>query len=131
MPEPPIVQAIRRYHPEWEPPADNGREWTKCLCPFHDDEDPSAGVSFEHDAFSCFSCEARGSVVSLIKQQEKVSHAEATRIADELSAGGNTPVPQQPIRQPGRRVFGEPRTGRQRDTPVVSDRVRGRPTPWS
>jgi hypothetical protein len=29
-----IVAAIQRYHPEWEPPADNGYEWVSCLCPF-------------------------------------------------------------------------------------------------
>ncbi|QGJ97371.1 DNA primase [Mycobacterium phage Isca] len=132
--DPLIVQVIRRYHPDWEAPKDTGRDWSKCLCPFHGEERPSAAVSFRRGAFNCLACGVKGDVVTLIKKQEEVSYAKAQRIAEELSSGSDRAVPSQLPRQSSRRVFGDkgsdvserPRRGRS-----VHARVRGRPAPWS
>ncbi|QHB41238.1 DNA primase [Mycobacterium phage Chupacabra] len=132
--EPLIVTVIHRYHPEWDPPEDNGKDWIKCLCPFHAEDRPSAAVSFERQAFSCLACGVKGDAVTLIKKQEEVSYAEAQRISQSLSPGSNGAVPQKPARQSSRRVFGDKgtdvpeRQGRGRQIP---SRVRGRPAPWS
>ncbi|QHB38117.1 DNA primase [Mycobacterium phage Noelle] len=134
MNEPLIVQAIHRYHPDWEPPKDNGKDWIKCLCPFHAEEIPSAAVSFTRQAFNCLACGVKGDVLALIKKQEEVSYAEAERIAEELSPGSNRAIPTKSERQSSRRVFGDKgtdvrqRSGRSRP---VHARVRGRSTPWS
>lgn len=129
-----IVVAIRRYYEDWEPPEDTGREWIKCLCPFHGESRKSAVVSFEHNAFKCYACPVSGSAVTIIKDQEGVSFAEAYRIAEELSQGSDRAVPQQPARQSRRRVFGEQgsegseyRSGREQ----VPAGIRGRATPWA
>lgn len=35
------------------------------LCPFHDEKKPSFGYNIEKDAYNCFSCEAKGDLISL------------------------------------------------------------------
>ncbi|AJD82476.1 DNA primase [Mycobacterium phage Sheen] len=134
MDEPLIVRVIHRYHPGWDAPKDNGKDWIRCLCPFHDEDTPSAAVSYGRGAFRCLACDTKGDVVTLIKRQEEVSYAEAQRIAEGLSAGGNNPVPRKPARQSRRRVFGDKgfdvgdgsSAGGQ--VPVG---IRSRPTPWT
>lgn len=101
-----IIEAIQRYHPEWDPPPDH-KEWNKCLCPFHGEEIPSAAVSYDLDGFNCFACDVRGDAVSIIRHEEEVSFAEAFRIAESLSVGGNQPVQRKPARKSSRRVFGQ------------------------
>ena len=122
-----IVEAIQRYYPCWEAPADT-RHWNRCLCPFHGDEIPSAAVSYEEDAFNCLSCAVRGDVIEIIRHEEGVSYAEAFRIAKNLSDGGRTPLQKQPAGKHRRRVFGE-QGDSNRD--IVRTGLRGRPTPWS
>ncbi|ANA87098.1 DNA primase [Gordonia phage Strosahl] len=124
-----IKQAILRYYPDWEPPEDQ-HEWNKTCCPFHGDENPSAAVSYDNDAFNCMACGVKGDVISIIRHEEKeVSFAEAKRIAAELSVGGNNPVPARSAGKPGRRVFGQ--SGDRRQSSAVRPGVRRRPTPWS
>ena len=108
MDEPLIVRVVHRYNPGWEPPADNGRTWVRCLCAFHAEDTPSAAVSYELDAYSCLACGVKGNAVTLIKQQEGVSHRTAVELAAGVSAGSNQPVPRQPRRVRRRAVFGEP-----------------------
>jgi hypothetical protein len=122
-----ITEAIQRYHPDWDPPADY-REWNKCLCPFHGESIPSAAVSYSLEAFNCFACDVRGDAISIIRHEEEVSFAEAVRITESLSVGGNQPVPRKPARKPGRRVFGE--QGNTSRNSVWAG-VRGRSTPWA
>ncbi|ALF01028.1 DNA primase [Mycobacterium phage Wooldri] len=132
--EPLIVKVIHRYHPEWEPPRQGRSDWMKTRCPFHGDETPSASISFKHNAFRCFACPVKGSAVAIIKEQEEVSYAEAKRIAEELSPGGDGTIPAQPSRQSRRRVFGDKGSGvsqHQGRPGQVHARVRGRSTPWS
>ena len=68
-----IVDVLLHYFPEWQPPRDTGREWTPTRCPFHGDENPSAAVSFKHDAFVCHACGVRGTARSIIRQKEGLS----------------------------------------------------------
>lgn len=123
-----IAQVILRYYPDWEPPDDGGWQWVRCLCPFHGDENPSAAVSYDLQAFNCLACNVRGDAISIIRHEEEVSFAEAKRIAESLSVGGNIPVQVKPARKPSRRVFGEQGDPGCR---TVRPGVRGRSTPWS
>jgi hypothetical protein len=129
-----IVAAIQRYHPEWEPPADNGYEWVSCLCPFHGDTYRSASVSFSRDAFHCFACPAKGDVIGLIRQQEGVPYGEAFRIAETISEGSYPPLSRKSARKPRRRTFGEPGAGstvNQGQGSEVQVGVRQRSSPWT
>jgi DNA primase len=123
-----IVETIKRYYPEWEPPFNNGNTWLKTLCPFHGESVASAAVSFDLDAFNCFGCDVKGDAVSIIRHEEGVGFAEAFRIAESLSVGSDIPLQRKPPRKRSRRVFGEPGdTGR--DT--VRPGIRSRTAPWT
>ncbi|QFG11572.1 DNA primase [Mycobacterium phage BogosyJay] len=124
----PIALAIQRYYPDWEAPEDNGRDWIKCLCPFHGESRASAAISYDLQGFNCMGCNVRGDVISIIRHEEEVTFAEAKRIAESLSVGSHIPVQVKPARKPSRRVFGEPGDSRG-DT--VRAGIRGRTTPWS
>ena len=102
-----IVQTILRYCPQFDPPNDNGRDWTPCLCPFHGDENRSASISYRHDAFHCFACPVKGDVIAIIREQEGCSFAKAKSIAKGLSEGGNVTVSQRTSRQPRQRIFAD------------------------
>lgn len=55
----------------------------KCLCPFHDDNNPSMSISKEKQIFKCFSCGEKGNVVSFVMKYHNVSYTEALkRLAD-------------------------------------------------
>lgn len=100
-----IVGVIRRYHPEWEPPPEGKRTWIKTRCPFHGDDNASAGVSYELDSFSCLGCGLKGNSITLIQRIERCSYGEAARIAEEVSSGSNRQIPQKPARKSSRSVF--------------------------
>ena len=100
-----IVKVIKYYHPEWEPPYNNGYEWVSTLCPFHDDTNKSASVSFYRNAFHCFTCDARGDVISLIKYMEGCDYGTAFRRAEELLEGSYQPLSRRTGRKSRRRVF--------------------------
>ncbi|UYL87021.1 DNA primase [Mycobacterium phage BABullseye] len=130
MSDSPIVRVIKRYYPDWDPPDPGFSLWAKCLCPFHGDGTPSAAVSYELQGFNCLACGVRGDVISIIRHEEEVTFAEANRIAEEISVGGDNPVPRKPQRKPSRRVFGEQGSVRESRSSVRTG-VRGRSTPWS
>jgi len=46
-------------------------------CPFHDDNQPSLGVTDHKGLYHCFSCGASGDVVKFIKEMERYSFREA------------------------------------------------------
>lgn len=48
-----------------------------CLCPFHNDTNPSMVVSQEKQIYKCFSCDAGGNVISFVQNYEKISFVEA------------------------------------------------------
>ena len=101
----PISKVIKHYHPEWQEPYDTGFEWISTLCPFHDDTNKSASVSFVKNAFHCFVCDASGDIISLIKYMEGGGYGAAFRRAEELLEGGDNPLPRRTTRKPRRRVF--------------------------
>ncbi|MGW6624249.1 CHC2 zinc finger domain-containing protein [Nocardia sp. NPDC055002] len=125
---------IHKYHPDWKPPRDTGRKWIPTLCPFHGDSTQSASVSYQNNAFNCFTCGVKGDAWKLLMKFEEVNYATAKRIAAELSPGSDRTLPAKPARQSRRRVFGDAEPGvpvdQRKDGPVHA-RIRGRPTPWS
>ena len=48
-----------------------------CVCPFHDDKNPSMGVSPSRGIFHCFSCKAGGDAIKFVMDYEKLSYPEA------------------------------------------------------
>ncbi|WP_030095319.1 MULTISPECIES: CHC2 zinc finger domain-containing protein [Mycobacteroides] len=130
-----IVKAIRKYFPDWEPPSPNpSGNWTSTLCPFHGDTNKSASVSYEYEAFHCFVCGVKGDALKIIREQEEVTFAEAVRIAEELSPGGNRTLPTSHVRKPRRRIFGDSGPGvsvHKSGDGRIQTGVRGRSTPWS
>jgi DNA primase len=48
-----------------------------CLCPFHNDREPSCRIYREH--YYCFSCQATGTAVDWLMHHEKVTFPEAAR----------------------------------------------------
>lgn len=134
MAEPTIVATIHRYHPEWNPPADNGYEWISTLCPFHQDSNRSASVSYSKGAFHCFACPAGGDVIAIIRREEGVGFAEALRIAETISEGSYTALSRKPRRVTRRRVFGDEGFGvaqpEGNDEPFPVG-LCGRSSPWS
>ncbi|MFB7473192.1 CHC2 zinc finger domain-containing protein [Kitasatospora sp. NPDC056184] len=112
----PIVRVLEHYFEGWEPPAERSG-WVPTLCPSHPESRPSAAVNFGKGAVRCHSCGFRGDVISIIREMEGVSFADAQRRAAELSDGSHQPLRGQPERQSGRRVFGRPGTG-ERAQPV-------------
>lgn len=49
----------------------------KCVCPFHDDHDPSMSISVEKQIYHCFSCKAGGNVFNFVQNYEKIPFTEA------------------------------------------------------
>lgn len=48
-----------------------------CLCPFHDDKNPSFGVNDEKGLYHCFSCGAKGNTIGFVMAIEQVPYKEA------------------------------------------------------
>lgn len=45
----------------------NGKTEVQCLCPFHDDKEPSLSVNLEKGVFKCFGCGEQGGVVKFVQ----------------------------------------------------------------
>jgi hypothetical protein len=54
----------QRHIPKFEA---NGKTEVQCLCPFHDDKNPSLSVNLEKGVFKCFGCGEQGGVVKFIQ----------------------------------------------------------------
>lgn len=73
-----IVETIRSYIPVIK----KGKSYA-CVCPFHDDHNPSMSISVDKQIYKCFVCGAGGNVFSFVKDYEKISFNEAvSRLAD-------------------------------------------------
>ena len=48
-----------------------------CVCPFHDDKNPSMSISPSRGIFHCFSCKAGGDAIKFVMDYEKLSYPEA------------------------------------------------------
>ncbi len=49
----------------------------KCICPFHEDTNPSLVISPEKKIFKCFVCGTGGSVVEFVQKYEKIPYVSA------------------------------------------------------
>lgn len=54
----------QRHIPKFEA---NGKTEVQCLCPFHDDKEPSLSVNLEKGVFKCFGCGEQGGAVKFIQ----------------------------------------------------------------
>jgi DNA primase len=68
----------------------NGREF-KCLCPFHDDNNPSMYVVPHKRMFHCFVCGAGGDVFTFIQRYHGIGFGEAMRMLAERAGLELTP----------------------------------------
>lgn len=67
-----IVDVIGRYVPL----TTKGKSY-KCVCPFHDDHDPSMSIAADKQIYKCFVCGAGGNVFTFVQNYEKISFIEA------------------------------------------------------
>jgi hypothetical protein len=102
-----IVKLIHYYHPEWQEPVDTGYEWISTLCPFHDDTNKSASVSYVKNAFHCFVCDAKGDIISLIMYKEGCGYGQAFRRAEGVLEGSYVALSRGSAKQPRRRIFND------------------------
>lgn len=56
----------------------------KCLCPFHDDKDPSFSVSLRINKGKCFACMGKGKMVDVIEFTAKVCGMSMKEAADKI-----------------------------------------------
>ena len=49
----------------------------KCVCPFHDDRNPSMSISQSKQIFHCFACKAGGDAIKFVMDYEKLTYPEA------------------------------------------------------
>ncbi|MCK6469399.1 MAG: DUF3987 domain-containing protein [Candidatus Brocadia sinica] len=84
----------RKYLPDLRP---NGKKYSpKCLCPFHDDSDPSLSIDFEDGRFNCFSCGANGDIFDFYQRYKDVDFPTAVREIGGM-AGMTTTVKQKVV----------------------------------
>lgn len=54
----------------------SGANW-KCVCPFHDDRDPSLVVSPSKQIYHCFACGVGGDSIKFVMEYEKLNYPES------------------------------------------------------
>lgn len=75
-----IAEVIGHYLPL----VKKGRSVT-CVCPFHDDHNPSLSISQEKQIYKCFVCGAGGNVFTFVQNYENISFPEAVARVAELT----------------------------------------------
>jgi len=70
-----------------------GEDRATCLCPFHDDRNPSLSIDGSRGIFKCFSCGAGGDVYSFVQkynklQGEEISFYKAVKMVNEKYSRG-------------------------------------------
>jgi hypothetical protein len=55
-----FLPSPKKYYGQIFELASTTEEWTKVLCPFHDDHNPSLSLNLYSGGFNCFACEAKG-----------------------------------------------------------------------
>ena len=75
-----IVDVIQEYIPIEQ----KGKNYF-CICPFHDDHNPSLSISPDKQIYTCFVCGAHGNVFNFVKEYESISYYEAVKkLADRV-----------------------------------------------
>ena len=67
-----IVDVVSHYLPL----SRKGKSF-KCVCPFHDDHDPSLSISQDKQIFNCFVCGTGGNVFTFVQKYENISYVES------------------------------------------------------
>ena len=72
-----------------------------CLCPFHDDRNPSLSVDSSRGIYKCFSCGAGGNVFSFVREYSKLqgvelSFSEAVNLVESRCASGEVALLPEP-----------------------------------
>ncbi|WP_369822228.1 CHC2 zinc finger domain-containing protein [Corynebacterium sp. NML120713] len=104
-----ILETLEFFFPGWSPPPALHDGWVKCECPVHDDDNPSASLNLEAEAFVCHGCGYSGDYIKIIEQEEGCSYAEAIKTAERIAEQRGVEVPRSPGRKPRRRVSRAPR----------------------
>ena len=71
-----IVDIIREYVSSVKK---SGKNWV-CLCPFHNDRNPSLHISSDIGIFKCFSCGEGGDVIGFVQKIENITFSQALKI---------------------------------------------------
>ena len=66
-----------------------------CLCPFHDDHNPSLKIDGNRGIFKCFSCGVGGNALSFVREYAKLhgselSFLEAVKLPDDMMVTGDS-----------------------------------------
>ncbi len=69
----PIEDVLIHYG--WDGEDYGGTNWTKIICPFHWDENPSAGINGQR--FKCWACGVEGDILDIVGQVEELTVSEA------------------------------------------------------
>ena len=75
-----------------------------CICPFHDDTNPSMSVSREKQIYTCFTCHATGNVFTFLQEYESLSFVEALR---ELAGRAGIELPEDTYNEEAKRAADE------------------------
>lgn len=75
-----IVEVIAHYRPV----ISKGKTY-KCVCPFHEDHDPSLSVSPTKKLYHCFVCGAGGNAITFVQKYENISFVEAVAKVAEIA----------------------------------------------
>lgn len=62
-----------------------------CVCPFHNDKNPSLHIHPDQDYFFCFGCHLGGDVITFVKEYENLTFWDAVKL---LAERGNVPLPE-------------------------------------
>lgn len=106
-----IKAVMEEFYPGWDAPEDDGRTWIPTECPVHGDDNPSASVSYELDAYVCHACGYSGDYLKIIQEEEEVGFAEALARAEGIAASSGIEVPRSATRKSRRRVSRPKRFG--------------------
>ena len=78
----------------------------RCVCPFHDDHEPSLHLNATKNIFKCFSCGKGGDVIGLVMQVENLKYLDACQwlihefnvnvVEDKPLSAGNSSISLQP-----------------------------------
>jgi DNA primase len=79
----PISQIVGHYT-ELKSTGGNSNNY-QCVCPFHDDTNPSMGVSDDKGLYHCFSCGVGGNVIKFVKEIDELSFTDAIKKVAELA----------------------------------------------
>jgi len=83
-----IVKVIQEYGVRLKKMGATGRY--SGLCPFHEEKTPSFSVTATHQFYRCFGCDAKGDVITFVRERERVTFFEALKI---LAERNGIPIP--------------------------------------